>query len=62
VHNALGDTVAALDALERAHAAHDIRVAFLKVDARWNNLRDEPRFRALMQQLRLREAPGRGRY
>ncbi len=62
VYNALGDTDAALDQLERAHAAHDIRIGFIKVDARWNDLRDEPRFKALMQALRLREAPAHGRY
>lgn len=62
VYNALGDTDAALDHLERAKAAHDIRIGFIKVDARWNNLRGEPRFKVLMQQLGLPEAPAQGRY
>lgn len=62
VYNALGDTDAALDQLERAKAAHDIRIGFIKVDARWNNLRGQPRFEALMQKLGLPEAPAHGRY
>lgn len=62
VYNALGQTNEALDALERGFAAHDIRIGFLKVDARWNNLRGEPRFEALMRKLGLPEAPAHGRY
>ncbi len=53
IRNALGDGVGALDLLERAHARRDIRMTFLKVDARWNNLRGEPRFQALAQRLGL---------
>lgn len=52
-HVALGDTVAALDELERAYRERDIRMAFLKVDARWNPLRSQPRFRALAQRMGL---------
>jgi DNA-binding winged helix-turn-helix (wHTH) protein/TolB-like protein/Tfp pilus assembly protein PilF len=62
VLNALGRTDAALDQLERAHADRDVRLAFLKVDARWNNLRGEPRFRALAARVGLpggRAAAGR---
>ena len=61
-YNALGRTDAALDELERAYDDHDVRLAFLKVDARWNNLRDEPRFRALAARVGLsaeRAAGGR---
>lgn len=47
VHAALGDTDAALDELERAYRERDIRMAFMKVDARWNALRSQPRFQAL---------------
>ncbi len=53
IRNALGDRVGALDLLERAHAQRDIRMAFLKVDARWNNLRGDQRFQALAQRLGL---------
>lgn len=62
VYNALGDTDAALGQLERAYAGHDIRTGFLKVDARWNNLRGQPRFETLMRKLGLPEAPAHGRY
>ncbi|MBS0380979.1 MAG: winged helix-turn-helix domain-containing protein [Proteobacteria bacterium] len=50
---ALDDTGRALDELERAEREHDIRMVFLKVDARWNPLRALPRFRALAQRMGL---------
>lgn len=53
IRNALGDQVGALDLLERAYAQRDIRMTFLKVDARWNNLRGESRFQALAKRLDL---------
>ncbi len=57
IRNALGDRLGTLELLERAHAQRDIRMAFLKVDARWNNLRGEPRFQALAQRLGLELLP-----
>ena len=57
VRNALGDSEGALDLLERAHQERDIRLTFLKVDARWNNLRTEPRFQALVQHMSLAASP-----
>lgn len=63
VHNALGRTDAALGQLERAVEVRDVRMAFLKVDARWNNLRDQPRFRAVAGRVGLdADAPARGRF
>lgn len=62
VRNALGETDAALDLLERGYHERDIRLAFLGVDARWNNLRSQPRFRALAGHLALDFAPASGRY
>jgi tetratricopeptide (TPR) repeat protein len=53
VHAALGETTLALDALERAWSARDTRLAYLKDDDRWSGLRDQPRFIALQQQMRL---------
>lgn len=53
LHNALGDSEGAMDLLERAYQERDIRLAFLKVDARWNNLREQPRFLALARRLEL---------
>ncbi|HEY0461377.1 MAG TPA: protein kinase [Pyrinomonadaceae bacterium] len=45
----LGETDKALDWLEKAYAEHDPKTAFLKVDPKWNNLRNHPRFIKLMQ-------------
>ncbi|MDR7298291.1 TolB-like protein/DNA-binding winged helix-turn-helix (wHTH) protein/Tfp pilus assembly protein PilF [Pelomonas aquatica] len=59
LHAALGETALALDALERAHAAHDTQLVFLKDDPRWAPLRGQPRFIALLRQLKLdRYGPG----
>lgn len=55
LHNALGETPAALDLLERAYRERDVRMSFLVIDMnpRWNNLRAQPRFLALMRQMKL---------
>lgn len=53
VHAALGDTPAALDALEHAWQARDTRLAYLKDDSRWSGLRGQPRFAALQRRMRL---------
>ncbi|MEO8937557.1 MAG: hypothetical protein ABI277_06680, partial [Burkholderiaceae bacterium] len=53
VHAALGDTDSALDALERALLTRDTRLIYLKDDPHWAGLRQEPRFMALMQRLKL---------
>ena len=61
IHLALGDADAALEQLERAHEARDIRMVFLGIDARWNPLRGSPRFTALVRALRLPEGMGYSR-
>ena len=55
LHNALGETDVALDLLERAYRERDVRMSFLVLDMgpRWGNLRAQPRFLALMQQMKL---------
>ena len=53
IHAGLGDKAAALDALERAYAARDVRFILVKADARWAPVRDDPRYAALMQRLKL---------
>ena len=53
VRNALGDSAGALDLLERAYQERDIRLVFFRVDARWNNLRTQPRFQVLARRLDL---------
>ena len=59
LHNALGETEAALGLLERAYRERDVRMSFLVIDmnTRWNNLRAQPRFRALMQRMKLPMPP-----
>lgn len=51
VSNALGRHDEALDLLELAWEQRDVRMTFLKIDARWNNLRSHPRFVALMDRM-----------
>jgi TolB-like protein/Tfp pilus assembly protein PilF len=51
--NGLGDRENALAWLERGFQEHDVRLIFLKVDPKWNNLRSEPRFQDLMRRVGL---------
>lgn len=53
IYCGLGDNDQALDWLARGYAAHDVRMTFLRVDHRWDSLRGDPRFAALMQRMRL---------
>lgn len=62
LHIALGDRLGALAELERAYEQRDVRMAFLGVDARWNPLRSEPRFRVLARQLGLEQVEAQGRF
>jgi tetratricopeptide (TPR) repeat protein len=59
LHAALDENARALDALEKAYAARDPQLVFVKDDPRWAGLRQEPRFRALMGVMNLdRYGPG----
>jgi hypothetical protein len=59
LHAALGENANALDALEKAYAARDPQLVFLKDDPRWSGLRHEPRFASLMRVMKLdRYGPG----
>lgn len=53
IYCGLGDTGQALAWLERGYAARDVRMTFLKVDRRWNALRADPRFVALVHRMAL---------
>lgn len=53
LYNALGERDQAIAWLERGFEQRDPKVAFLKVDPKWNNLRNEPRFADLMRRLGL---------
>ncbi len=49
----LGRNPAALEALEQCYKAAPIGLIYLKVDPLWANLRAEPKFQALVQQIHL---------
>ncbi|HKT42704.1 MAG TPA: winged helix-turn-helix domain-containing protein [Rhodanobacteraceae bacterium] len=51
ISNALGHHDEALDLLELAYEQRDVRMAFLKIDARWKNLHSHPRFVDLMDRM-----------
>jgi len=51
IYNALGENEKALDHLEKGFAEKDVRMVFLKVEPKWNNLRNEPRFISLMKRM-----------
>ena len=51
VYNGLGESEKALGYLEKGFAEKDVRMVFLKVEPKWNNLRREPRFTELMRRM-----------
>jgi len=51
VYNGLGESDKALDYLEKAFAEKNVLMVFLKVEPKWNNLRNEARFIDLMRQM-----------
>jgi DNA-binding winged helix-turn-helix (wHTH) protein/TolB-like protein/tetratricopeptide (TPR) repeat protein len=53
IYSALGDKGKALDLLEKAFDEQDVLMAFLKVDPKWNDIRSEPRFTALIEKMKL---------
>lgn len=61
-HLGLGDTERALDLLEQAYSERAVHLAFLKIDARWNGLRAEPRFKAWSRRLGLEADWAHGRF
>lgn len=58
-HAVLGNTEAALDYLERAFAIRETDLVNLAVDPRLETLRDQPRFRALLDEVGLEAVRGR---
>jgi DNA-binding winged helix-turn-helix (wHTH) protein/TolB-like protein/Tfp pilus assembly protein PilF len=52
VYNGLGESDKALDYLEKAFAEKNVLMVFLKVDPKWNNLRNEPRFIDLIKRMK----------
>ena len=53
VYAGLGESEAALAALERAYTVRDTRLAVMKTDARWTSLSKQPRFIALLEKMKL---------
>jgi len=54
VYNGLGEREQALLFLERGYNEHDPKMAFLKVEPKWNSLRSDPRFQNLMKRVGFR--------
>jgi tetratricopeptide (TPR) repeat protein len=52
IYNALDESEKALDWLEKAYQARDTKMTLLKVEPKWNNLRNEPRFVDLMRRMK----------
>ena len=53
IYNALDMRNKALGWLEKAYEQRDPQMTFLKVEPKWNNLRNEPRFVDLMKHMNL---------
>ena len=48
VHAGLRDREAVFEWLEKAYTAHDVHLAFLTVDPKWDPYRADPRFTAIV--------------
>ena len=53
IHAGCGEKEAALEALEEALEERDVRLTFLLVEPRWNRLRADGRFQAIMKRVNL---------
>lgn len=53
IHAGLGDKEAAMAALERGLAVRDVRMTLVKQDARWKLVHDDPRYPAVLRQMKL---------
>ncbi len=51
IYNGLGERDKTLDWLERGYNERDPKMTFLKVEPKWNNLRNDPRFEDLMRRV-----------
>jgi serine/threonine protein kinase len=55
IYNGLGQRDETFTWLEQAYKKRDQRMVFLKVEPKWNNLRDDSRFQELMRRVGFRE-------
>jgi serine/threonine protein kinase/Tfp pilus assembly protein PilF len=53
LYSGLGDNEQAMASLEKAYAAHDIQLQFLKVEPHYDSLRSDPRFADIMRRVGL---------
>jgi tetratricopeptide (TPR) repeat protein len=53
LYTGLGNKDGAFQELERAYAAHDLQMQYLKVEPHYDSLRSDPRFRDLMRRVGL---------
>jgi serine/threonine-protein kinase len=53
IYNALGERDETFAWLERGYKERDPKMVFLKVEPKWNNLRDDPRFQDLLRRVGL---------
>jgi TolB-like protein/DNA-binding winged helix-turn-helix (wHTH) protein/Flp pilus assembly protein TadD len=53
IYNGLGRTDEALAQLERSFQAREVQLTFIRIDTRWDALRDEPRFAAIAARMNL---------
>lgn len=53
IHNGLDERDNTLASLERGYEQRDARMVFLKVEPKWKNLRDDPRFVSLLKRVNL---------
>jgi tetratricopeptide (TPR) repeat protein len=51
VYHGLGENAQALTWLEKGYEIRDPKMAFLKVEPKWNDLRSDPRFEELMRRM-----------
>ena len=53
IYAGLGDIESALAELERAYAVRDVRLILIKGDGRWKPIREQPRYRAVLEKMKL---------
>jgi len=51
IYNGLGETDKTFESMEKGYQQRDPKMAFLKVEPKWNNLRNDPRFIDLMKRM-----------
>ena len=51
IYNGLGDREQALKYLEKSFQEREVQITFIKIDTRWNEIRDDVHFQSLMQRL-----------